>query len=57
MLAKFNVIKPLVAGGVVAAALAVTPAAAAEIFAPAPAMADAAPTHVVFKQDPGGGGL
>jgi hypothetical protein len=56
MLAKFNLMKPLVIGAAVAAAIAVTPVAAAETFAAGPAMAGAAPTHVVFKQDPGGGG-
>jgi hypothetical protein len=56
MLAKLNLIKPLVVGGAVAAAIAVTPVAAAEAFAAGPAMTVAAPTHVVFKQDPGGGG-
>ncbi len=53
--AKLNVMKPLVIGGAVAAAIAVTPVTAAEAFAAGPATSPA-PTHVVFKQDPGGGG-
>jgi hypothetical protein len=56
MLAKLNLIKPLVVGGAVAAAIAVTPVAAAEAFAGGPALTGSAATHVVFKQDPGGGG-
>jgi hypothetical protein len=56
MLAKFNLIKPLVVGGAVATAIAVTPVAAAETFAAGPAAGNPAPTHVVFKQEPGGGG-
>jgi hypothetical protein len=55
MLAKLSLIKPLVIGGAVAAAIAVTPVAAAEAFAAGTATGSAA-THVVFKQDPGGGG-
>ena len=56
MLAKLNLMKPLVIGGAVAAAIAVTPVASAEAFAAGPAMTGTAPTHVVFKQDPSGGG-
>jgi len=56
MLAKLNLIKPLVVGGAVAAAIAVTPVAAAEAFAAGPASSGSAATHVVFKQDPGGQG-
>jgi hypothetical protein len=56
MLAKLNLMKALVIGGAVAAAIAVTPVASAEAFATGPAMTGTAPTHVVFKQDPGGGG-
>src|SRR5206468_1851828 len=48
-----RVLKPFVAGGAVAAAMAVMPVAAAEANA---GPASAAPTHVIFKQDPGGGG-
>jgi hypothetical protein len=55
MLAKLNLMKPLVVGAAVAAAIAVTPVAAAEAFAAGPAT-NTAPTHVVFKQDPGGSG-
>ena len=55
MLAKLSLIKPLVVGGAVAAAIAVTPVAAAEAFAAGTATGTAA-THVVFKQDPPGGG-
>jgi hypothetical protein len=39
MLAKFNLMKPLVVGGAVAAAIAVTPVAAAETFAAGPGKA------------------
>jgi hypothetical protein len=56
MLAKLNLMKALVIGGAVAAAIAVTPVASAEAFATGPAMTGTAPTHVVFKQDPSGGG-
>ena len=56
MLAKWNLIKPLVVGGAVAAAIAVTPVAAAEAFAGGTATTGSAATHVVFKQDPGGSG-
>ncbi|MCV7163405.1 PE-PGRS family protein [Mycobacterium stomatepiae] len=48
--------KPLVVGGAVAAAIAATPIAAAESFATGPAMSGPAPTHIVFKDGPGGGG-
>ncbi|MGB6207113.1 PE-PGRS family protein [Mycobacterium sp.] len=48
--------KPLVIGGAVAAAIAVTPVAAAETFVAGPTMTGTPTTHVVFKQDPGGGG-
>ena len=54
MIAKLNFMKPLVVGGAVAAAIAVMPVAAAEAYAGGPT--SAAPTHVVYKQDPGGGG-
>lgn len=56
MLAKLNLIKPLVVGGAVAAAIAVTPVAAAEAFAAGPTSTGSVATHVVFKQDPGGQG-
>lgn len=49
----FSVMKPLVVGGAVAAAMAVMPIAAAEAIA---GPVGAAPTHVIFKQDPGGSG-
>ena len=48
-----SVLKPIVVGGAVAAAMAVMPVAAAEASA---GPVSAAPTHVIFKQDPGGGG-
>jgi hypothetical protein len=53
MLAKLNPLKTLVVGGAVTAAIAVMPVAAA---ADAYASPTSAPTHSVFKQDPGGGG-
>src|ERR1700746_2310060 len=56
MLAKLTLMKPLVVAGAVAAAIAAAPAAAAAAFAAGPAMTTPAPTHVVFKDDPGGGG-
>jgi hypothetical protein len=55
MLEKLNFMKPLVVGGAVAAAIAVMPVAAANAYAGGPASATAS-THVVYKQDPGGGG-
>lgn len=51
MSTKFNLMKSMVVGGAVAAAFAVIPVAAAEASAAGPA-----PTHVVFKLDPVGGG-
>lgn len=54
MLQKFTLMKPLFVGGAVAAAIAVMPVAAAEAYVGGPA--GTAPTHVVYKQDPGGGG-
>jgi hypothetical protein len=56
MLAKLTLMKPLVVAGAVAAAIAAAPTAAADVFAAGPAINTAAPTHVVFKDDPGGGG-
>ncbi len=55
MLQKFDFMKPLFIGGAVAAAIAVMPVAAAEAYVGAPA-GTAPTTHVVYKQDPGGGG-
>lgn len=55
MLAKWNLMKPFVVGGAVAATIAVTPVAAAEAFTAGPATSPTI-THVVFKQDPAGGG-
>ncbi len=49
----FSVLKPFVVGSAVAAAMAVMPVAAAEASA---GQTGAAPTHVIFKQDPGGSG-
>lgn len=54
MLEKFKIMKPFVVGGAVAAAIAVMPVAAAEAYVGAPA--GSAPTHVIYKQDPGGSG-
>jgi hypothetical protein len=48
-----RVLKPFVVGSAVAAAMAVMPVAAAEASV---GQAGAAPTHVVYKQDPGGSG-
>jgi len=56
MLAKLNLMKPLVVGGAVAAAIAAAPAVAADAFAAGPGMTTPAPTHVVVKDDPSGGG-
>src|SRR5258708_11903744 len=56
MLAKINLIKPLVVAGAVAAAIAGAPAASADAFAVGPAMTTPATSHIVFKDDPGGGG-
>src|ERR1700742_5407958 len=52
MLAITKFMKPLVLAGAVAASIAAAPMAAADT----PSMSGTAPTHVVFKQDPGGGG-
>jgi len=56
MLAKLTLMKPLVLAGAVAAAIAAAPTAAADVFAAGPAMTGSSSTHVVFKDDPGGGG-
>lgn len=56
MLAKLTLMKPLVVAGAVAAAIAAAPAASADAFAAGPAMNTPVQTHVVFKDDPGGGG-
>jgi hypothetical protein len=48
--------KPLVLAGAVAASIAAAPIAAADTFAAGPGMTGTAPSHVAFKQDPGGGG-
>ena len=56
MLAKLTLMKPLVVAGAVAAAIAAAPTAAADVFVAGPAMTGSSPTHVVFKDDPGGGG-
>src|ERR1700761_2826854 len=52
IMSSFSVIKSVVIGGAAAAAIAVMPVAAAE----ASVGPVGAPTHVIFKQDPGGGG-
>lgn len=56
MLAKLNLLKPLVIGGTVAAAIAAAPMAAADSFATVPGLTGPSPTHIVFNDDPGGGG-
>jgi hypothetical protein len=56
MLAKLNLMKPLVVAGAVAAAIAAAPTAAADAFSTGPAMTTPTTSHVVFKDDPGGGG-
>ena len=56
MLAKLTFMKPLVVGGAVAAAIAAAPLAGADSFATGLSMTGPTPTHVVFKDDPGGGG-
>jgi hypothetical protein len=48
-------VKPLAVAGAFAAAIAFTPTAAADVSA-GPAASGGAATHVIFKQDPGGGG-
>jgi hypothetical protein len=48
-----RVFKPFVIGGAVAATMAVMPVAAAEASA---GPVSAAPTHVIFHQEPGGAG-
>jgi hypothetical protein len=53
MLAKLTLMKPLVVAGAVAAAIAAAPTAVADISMAGPT---GAATHVVFKDDPGGGG-
>ena len=47
-----SVLKPFVVGGAIATAMAVMPVAAAE----ASVGQTAAPTHVIYKLDPGGSG-
>jgi hypothetical protein len=56
MLAKLNLMKPLVVAGAVAAAIAAAPLASADTFAAGPGMTGPATTQVVFKDDPGGAG-
>jgi len=56
MLAISNLMKPLVVAGAVAASIAAAPIAAAGTFAADPGMTGTAPSHVVFNDDPGGGG-
>lgn len=55
MLVKLTPMKRLVLGGAAAAAIAAAPIAVTDSFASAPAPS-AAPTHVVIKDDPSGGG-
>ena len=54
MAKTFSFMKPFFVGGAVAAAIAVMPMAAAEASFSGPA--GVAPTHITYKQDPGGGG-
>jgi hypothetical protein len=56
MLSKLTLMKPLVVAGAVAATIVAAPVAAADAFVAGPGVNSAAPTHVVFKDDPGGGG-
>ena len=56
MMEKLTFMKPLVVGGAVAALLALTPMTAAEASVAGALAGPTAPTHVVFKQDPNGGG-
>ncbi len=56
MRSKLTLMKPLVVAGAVAAAIAAAPAAGADVFVAGPAASSPAPTHVIFKDDPGGGG-
>jgi hypothetical protein len=52
-MSRFSVIKSVVVGGAAAAAIAVMPVAAAEASV---GPVGGAPTHVIYKQDPGGSG-
>ena len=54
MLAKLTPLKRLVVAGAAAAAFAAAPLAVTGALAPA--NATSAPSHVIFKDDPGGGG-
>lgn len=56
MLATLNLVKSAALAGALAAAVAAAPVAAADAFAAGPAKTASSPTHVVFKDDPGGGG-
>lgn len=56
MLAKLNLMKSLVVAGAVAAAATIAPVAAADGSTAGPARTAMALTHIVFKDDPGGGG-
>jgi hypothetical protein len=56
MLAKLTLLKPLVVAGAVAAAIVAAPTAAADVLAPGAALSGPPATHVVFKDDPSGGG-
>src|SRR5258708_5656906 len=56
MLAISKFMKPLVLAGAVAASIAAAPMATADTSVAGPSMSETAPTHVVFKQDPGGAG-
>jgi hypothetical protein len=56
MLAKLNLAKTFIVAGATAAAIAAAPAAIADTHLGGPAMTGPTPTHVVFKDDPGGAG-
>jgi hypothetical protein len=56
MLAKLTITKSMALAGAMAAAIATTPTAVADAFALETAVSNPAPTHVVFKDDPSGGG-
>ncbi|ORV84899.1 PE-PGRS family protein [Mycobacterium interjectum] len=56
MFTKLTLTKRLVVSGAAAAAIAVAPIAMTDPVASAAAPSGPAPTHIVFKDDPGGGG-
>lgn len=56
MLAKLNLMKPLVVAGCIATAIAVAPTASAGAFAVVPTTTASASSHIVAVNVPGGGG-